>query len=191
MALPATDTFTGANNDPLSANWTTAQGGFAIWNNAAYGTDGAVLNLAFWNADAFAADQYAQATLAATSNGAGLCVRMGVAKNGYGFSIVDTTEIKIDRFDAGIFTTLQSVSGLTITNGQLWRLEVSGSDIKVFQDGVQRGTTQVDATYTTGSAGLYAALASGAEIDNFEGGNLGAPPVGSGVSFPRWRSVRR
>jgi hypothetical protein len=191
MALPATDDFTGANNDPLSANWSQPQGEWFISSNAAFGY-GAYPNIAFWNADAFAADQYSEADLGTNAQGAGVGVRLGATNNGYYIQIPSTLDtVVLSRLDAGVATELQSITGLTIAHMDRWRLEVSGSTFKVFQNGTQRGTDSTDSTYVSGSAGITSHGGGSPSIDNFEGGNLGAPPVGSGVSFPRWRSVRR
>jgi hypothetical protein len=181
MALPATDTFTGTNDDPLSANWTSQVGAWRIINNAAYSGDANLPNIAWWNADSFNADQYAQADIGILSNGGGVGVRLDSGSDGYCVNFnVGAGEAYLNRLDAGTATSLQTITGLTIASFDTWRIEVAGTTLKVYQNGVQRGTNQTDSTHSAGAAGMIINGSGDQLIDNFEGGNLG----GGGLSIP-------
>jgi hypothetical protein len=182
MALPATDTFTGTNGDPLSANWTVQVGTWQIISNTAYSGNAAFPNIAWWDADTFNDDQYAQGKIGTLSNGGGVAVRLDSGGDGYYLSVNSAGggEVTLNRLDAGSATTIQTITGLTIASFDTWRLEVTGTTLKVYQNGVQRGTNQTDATHTTGAAGMTITGSNDAQIDDFEGGNLG----GGGLSIP-------
>jgi hypothetical protein len=172
MALPATDTFAGANGSPIGANWTDLDGGFEIDTNAAKGTDSG-WNFTYWDADTFADNQYAQG---AFINFAGVfsgpAVRAAATRCYYAM-VTSSTEIALARLDAAASsTTLQTIGSLSISSGDLIRIEAEGSTLRVFLNGVQVGTDQTDATYSSGSAGIVT-FSPNAGLDNFEAGNLG------------------
>jgi hypothetical protein len=180
FALPATDSFTGTDNGPLSANWTTLDGGWKIITNRAESTV-AGGNLAMWNADTFADDQYAQATVTTITGWiAGPGVRLASLR-GYIITVEATSsQIVIQRINSDeSYTALQTIGSLTITSGDLWRLEAEGTTLRAYQNGVQRGSA-TDATYSSGAAGIFAYNAGSSWLDDWEGGNLaggGDPPA--------------
>lgn len=190
MALPASDTFTGTNNNPLSGSWTTLAGGWKIFHNAAEAT-AAGLNAAMWNADSFGADQYSQAAITSSGGawGGGVAVRLA-ATRGYYCQINSTlTDIEIRRMDAAASSTLlTTISGLTIADGDVIRLEVSGSTLTLKQNGTTRGTTS-DGTYASGSAGLFSQNANGAGIDNWQADNLAAATITADMWMPQERKL--
>jgi hypothetical protein len=177
-ALPAIDTFTGTNSDPLSANWTTIDGTWIISSNAA-AAQSSTGNAALWNADAFSNDQYAQVKVV-TNGGwiAGPGVRLASLR-GYIITVDNATSISIQRINSDEnYTNLQTFGSLTVTSGDLWRLEAEGSTLRAYQNATLRGST-TDATYSSGAAGIFAYNAGAVFLDDFEGGNLaggGDPP---------------
>jgi hypothetical protein len=185
MPLPAIDPFTGTNNDPLSANWTTLLNAFVVANNRVRGTN-VVDNLAYWDADVFADDQYAQVKFHNDAGYvAGPCVRVA-ATRGYWARAENSTTITLYRIDSGAsFNLLQTMGSLTIVNDDVIRIEAEGTTIRVYQNGVQRGTDQTDATYSSGSAGI-ATYSDGGHLDDFEADNIGG---GGGGGGPRRRRL--
>jgi hypothetical protein len=182
MALPATDTFTGTNGAAINtSNWTTLLGGFSINSNRAKGQAGAD-SLAFWDADTFADDQYAEVEYTNDSGYWGGPVVRAAATRGYWARTENSTTITLYRIDSAVsFNLLQTMGSLTIANGDVIRIEAEGSTIRVYQNGVQVGTDQSDATYSSGSGGI-ATYTDGAWLDNFEAGNLGGGGGGIAVS---------
>jgi hypothetical protein len=171
MALPATDDFAGSG--ALSANWTAQLNSIARSSGVALGQTGAANSTAFWNADAFANDQYSQCVMTAAFSGIG--VRMagtGGGADGYFMVGVSSAPAALYRLDNGVFTFLQTV-GATV-NGDTLKLTIESTTLKAYINGVQTGTDQVDATYASGSAGILCFDTTGA-VDNWEGGNVGAP----------------
>jgi hypothetical protein len=178
-ALPATDTFDGTAAG-LSASWTVIDGGWERVTGAALGTGEAQGNLALWNADTFANDQYAQVKVSTLGGWiAGPAVRLASLR-GYIITVeAAQSQIKIQRINSDeSYTSLQTIGSLTITSGDLWRLEAEGTTLRAYQNGVQRGTNQTDATYSSGAAGMFTYGAGAVALDDWEGGNLagGDPP---------------
>lgn len=172
-ALPATDSFTGTNNDPLSASWTTNGGGYDIQSNQVNSTAAAGQGLAHWNADTFGNDQYAQLVMKDFLSGLsyiGPAVRVAAsAHTGYD-CVSEGATLVLRKVVAASYTTLNTYTG-TIAVNDLIRLEVSGTSLSCKQNGTER-VTATDSAISSGSAGIgsYNQLARG---DDFEGGNLG------------------
>jgi hypothetical protein len=173
MALPATDTFTGSNGTAINAsNWTSLINSFTIQSNAALGAV-SVDSLAFWDADVFADDQYAQCSHTVFGGYIGGPVVRAAATRGYWARVNDASTIALYRIDSSAsFNLLQTMGSLTISSGDVIRVEAEGTTLRVYQNGVQRGTDQTDATYSSGSAGI-AAYNAGPLLDDFEADNLG------------------
>lgn len=188
MSLPAQEPFTGTG--ALSGSWT--QVGFSAQTLArntnqgkATAADGLHDILAFWNADAFANDQYAQAVYvsggALGTNYAYLVVRgsgTGNAFVGYLFFTDSTSGLDhtgIIRYGANETPTTISTITTTVANGDLLRVEVSGTTLTAKKNGAIVGTV-TDATIASGSAGAGVFNTAGAGnnvlIDDWEGGNL-------------------
>lgn len=135
--------------------------------------------MSFWNADTFGDDQYSEYTVAQGPGSAyqGVVVRAASGPDGY-FWIANLSSPNgsLYRVDDGTFTELQGgIPGPTAVNDVL-RLEAEGSNLRCYLNGVQTGSTQSDATYASGSAGVGVSFTSGgspARGDDWEGGNLG------------------
>lgn len=176
-ALPATDTFTGTNGDPLSANWTGA--GFAIYTNGVIANSPSAWAMAYWNADAFPDAQYAQLTLVSRTGGTcSPAVRVQASGvSGYAF-YASNSQRYIAKWVGGVRTVLSPVAGAP-ANGDVLRLEVNGNVLTPYRNGVvdtEVGTVE-DSQFSSGSAGLLGYGADGAISDNFEAGALSAPPA--------------
>lgn len=175
-ALPATDTFTGMNSDPLSGNWTTDNGAWNIWSGQANSTTAD--SLARWTADSFSSDHYAEVTISTSGgNHSGGPVVRGTSTTGYAVtynSAYDELDLaRIDSITTPTYVLLQNITGLSLSNNDALRLEVSGTTLKVYVEGMQVGTDETDATYSSGSAGILN-RATGVQLDNFEADDLAA-----------------
>lgn len=130
-------------------------------------------------------DQYAECIIQGigTSRWFGPAVRIqGTGANQgacYAAEVTQTTEFRIYRYaDAGSITdNLLSTISFTPVNGQLVRIQVVGSTIKLFVDAVEKASI-TDATLTGGQpGGWFYAGASTANMTSWGGGDLAAPPV--------------
>ena len=178
MALPATEPFTGTG--ALSASW-TAQTTTSVWQRTA--GQAAISNTtdiagAYWNADTFANNQYAQCNK--TGNQSGPSVRAAgttqATLDNYHWRNAPANE-GLFRTDDGTSTRLTAISDAA--SGALVKITVSGTTLEIFYDGVSQGTT-VDATYASGSAGIFGYDGSTSRLDNWEGGDVAA----AGIAIP-------
>ena len=198
MALPATDSFTDTNGVQLedhNASWTVLTNDFDIQNNMVE-VDGAEAEgaIAYWNADAFNNDQYAELDYSAEAVSyqyMGVSVRINAEADGYDFSSCGL-DSAMGRFDNGVWTRLGS-AGSSLVVGERMRLEAEGTTITPFVDGDEFSPpgAVTDATYSSGSAGLsgYALSPYGTLGDNWEGGNLGGGGVISEIATVSWANV--
>lgn len=169
MALPASDNFNRANANPIGGNWTGVTNNMKIVSNAAQGTNGGAFNSAYWNADAFANDQYSQVTVATSVDG-GPAVRLSGTNNWYFFEGKTPGNSQIGKIVAGAQTNLQAVAAAA--SGSVLKINVVGTTIQVFKGGVQQGTDQSDSSLASGSAGL-ADFAGATVFDDWSGDNIG------------------
>lgn len=180
MALPATDTFTGANGTALptySANWANNTGAFVINTNAVAPNGAAAECGARWTADSFNANQYSQATLSAkqgtSSFEVGVGVRHAAAATAtyYGYYQDGLNAGACFKNVAGTWTQLGAAFG-SAAAATVLRLEVNSTTLTVYHGGVSQGT-RTDSAIASGVAGLVGFGAStGQRADNWEGGDL-------------------
>jgi hypothetical protein len=141
MAYPTTailDNFTGADQNPLSGNWTNAiistDGNMQRVSNAVSGVTGGVVNSAWWNVGTFGPDCEVYATIPNDGN-IYLYARItspniaGVTC--YQLSKTTTSNFDINKIISGSSTYLQSATQ-AITDGDGIGLSVIGSQITVY-----------------------------------------------------------
>lgn len=166
----ATDDFNRADGS-LGANWTIQLGSnMAIVSNEAKTSTTGADQLAFWDADTFADDQYAQAKFVNTSGGLnGVCVRnsvVGASKNSY-FLRLDG----IHKFVGGAYTKIKNATETT-DGDDIFKLTISGDTLTGYKNGVQFVTVD-DSDLTSGSPGILQFTSGTAAIlDDWEGGDL-------------------
>jgi hypothetical protein len=91
--------------------------------------------------------------------------------------------VALYRVDGGgAFTLLQDYV-TTAADGDIFKLEVIGSNIKTYKNGSQIGTTQSDTTYATGAPGIWMYNTGSRELDDWVGLDVG----GGGGTNRRWR----
>lgn len=154
----ATDAFTGSDGtSPPSANWTndSASNGMQIQSNRAVGTVGPAVNAAIYTGASFSADQYSEATL--YHGGVSRSILLVRATSGGDFYFadfnVDTATTRISKRVSGSYSDLPANLGAP-TSGHVYRLEVIGTSIKVYDNGVQMGITQTDSDIASGQPGI-------------------------------------
>ena len=183
--LLAADNFVRANGG-LGTNWTTATGhnAPAIVSNQVQGGTVSSGNAAWWNANPFPNDQWAQSTINADANvntygGVFLRVANGAATM-YRIYVVGpigaTAVAHIAKTVAGAFTDLNSAT-ITLTAGDVIRGEVNGSALSLYQNNVLRVSTS-DSSIASGAPGLIVgpdATLANAIISAWSAGDLGVP----------------
>jgi hypothetical protein len=184
------DTFDRANGG-LGSNWTTTPGTAApqISGNTLHAGTASSVNSAYWSANTFGNDQFAQGTLPASSGGSdgpGLAVRLSGAKGYFLWYGNGTNAVSLWRMDSASSWTQLSASGtLTISPAtDVWKIQVVGSTITGYQNGTQV-VQATDTSITSGSPGVWLYYAAN-QIDNWSGGNVTSTPgsytVGGTVS---------
>jgi hypothetical protein len=159
VGLPAHDAFEINYSTSLGpCNWTPTAGQL--------GTDGlghaygiaAGSNLSFWKETAFGPDQYAQIQVIAYGNDTPAAVVRISASGLASYAMVanpSASEVDLFQTVAGVGTLIQAATGVTLTDGDVLRLEVIGSRLRMFVNGVQIGTDQTDTAVTTGQPGIF------------------------------------
>lgn len=159
-ALPASTTFPGASGTALQtadARWTISVGAFAVDGSGRVGPNGSNDSLAYWNADTFSADQYAETVIGAftgTGTYVGPAVRVSAGGNGYALITApgDST-VYLNKYVSGVETNLLSLSGPWAA-GDTLRLEAQGTTLTVKRNGTTVNTT-TDSSLASGQAGIY------------------------------------
>lgn len=209
MALPATTSFTGADND-FPAGFTLLTGGtnpgFAYKDNQCMawtnGSDYSGEGGAYWNGDTFPANQYAQCVAALitgspSGSAIGLAVRAASGPNYYGFYWNNQGHAYLFRMLAGVwandFWSPAHPGYITApTQGQTVKLTIEGVGsvvtAKIYYNGSLQAThedSSASRIVVAGAAGIsgYDYTGGTHHIDDWEAGALAATsPVVSRVA---------
>lgn len=180
MSLPATDNFNRADG-ALGANWTTVPGKSAIaisGNTAAASAVDPSMCAAYWNADTFSADQYAQVTRIFGAQGDDNWPIVRASISAATFYRVDTSNY-ITKSVNGVESYVGAVfSGFaaSTTSGDVIRLAVVGNVLTLYKNGVSQGSrTDSSSPITSGAPGMFLWVGSTTTnyLDNWEGGDMG------------------
>jgi len=187
-AATVTDNFNrGDNATDLGGNWTDVRtNGLGISSNAAYSDIvDSDASSSVWTADSIGNDQYTEVTI--TTLGASvdfrnvqLLVRQtgdheDNTQDGYGLQLFTGepgTAWRIVRWDNSVETEIEAGAGITINAGDRFRIEIQGSTIRAYQNDMQLGGDETDATYASGRPGLII-YGNTIRVDDFEAGDLG------------------
>lgn len=177
-----TDTFDRANQSGLGTSsqgtwsWTVTVGAMEINGNLAFPTTLSGGEVAARAESNLASDNhYAQAILGSVTTLDGWCVvarySASVADTYYLASVTNSTTLDLYKRVTGTFTQLGTASSLTLVAGDTIKLECSGSNITIYQNGVSR--VAVSDTAITGNlrTGIRAANID-SDWDNFQAADL-------------------
>jgi hypothetical protein len=181
MALPATDNFNRADGG-LGSNWTEYGSTNRIVSNVVQGPSASADTFSKWNADTFSNDQYSKYKIYSTNGviDAGPACRIGSSGvNGYFISTYGglTTYAKII---SGSYSGIANTT-TTVTTNDIIELQTVGTgsgSLRGYKNGVALSTTATDSSLTSGGAGFFI-YDSAAQIDDWEGGNVGGTSVSS------------
>lgn len=172
----ATDNFNRADAASLGANWTGSvpNSSLGIASNQATAATDAQDNAAFWNANSFFTDQYAQVTLATlqSNSASGLLVRASATDNVLGQTKNFTSDMAIYWYNGGVYTQIGSTYTTSgFSNGDVMRLEADGPTFTLYQNGVSRVTGTNTSAPKKGAAGIL--ITEDADrLEDWSGGNL-------------------
>lgn len=167
QAVLASDTFAGVSGDLLStysSNWSAitgedqckiASGGGVTGSSAATSENGNRYSGVTWPDD-----QYSEATMSTrppTGDVWGVLCRIASGAQTYyggGFQAFHFNEVdRTWKFVSGTITSLEVLTQ-TFVGGDVVKLEVIGSAIKLYRNGTLRGTGVTDTAITSGQAGI-------------------------------------
>lgn len=192
--MSVSDNFNRADAGTLGANWTQLEGQLGIVSNWAGGTAApGGYQWAVYSGTTWGADQSSEIKNDRVAGGAGPIVRAQAGVSGY-FLLCNVGPCYIYRRDSGSFTLLQTL-GASAVNGDTLKLEITGTTLRAYKNGVQIGTDQ-DATasggaITGGSPGIAADSQGGAGGDLLDDW-IGTGEVGAAVVIlPRSTGCRQ
>jgi Putative esterase len=180
FASSVSDNFNRANGG-LGSNWTTVAGTAVpriVSNRLTVGT-ASTPNGAYWSANTFGSNQFAQATLpnsSATRYGPGIAVRLSSSRGYFLWYGNAANTVSLWRMDGPTsWSQLGQSAVLTVTpSADVWRITAVGSTITGYQNGSQV-VQATDAGMTSGSPGVWLYYSSN-QIGNWSGGDV-APPT--------------
>ncbi|HEY6085839.1 MAG TPA: fibronectin type III domain-containing protein [Nitrospira sp.] len=173
-----TDTFNRANNADIGAAYTASYTGFIsgqIFSQRVVASAVGPSAVEQYTGVPTPNDQWSEVTIGALASGVvaqvGAQVRMTNPTNFSGYrcfaAVNQTNKAGIRRFDAGISNALASDTTTAWGVGDKLRCEIQGATIKLYRV-VGTAETLVlsatDATYTSGTTGLYAFVAAGGTV---------------------------
>lgn len=184
------DTFTGASGTELhayNAGWTQIRSDVAeIDSNTAVLRAGGSEGAYKWVTDTFTADGYVQAKIVNASNYGGVGFRLtgtsNATFNGY-LALTDGGAIDLQLVTNGVRSGLQGGMG-SISSGDTLKLEVVGTSLKVYINGVQVGTTVTDSTYSSGQPGMWWLGALATSLDLWTADTIPSGGGGGGGGKP-------
>jgi hypothetical protein len=172
--MAITDNFNRSDSGTLGANWTDTASGYAIVSNTAQTPGGDCFT--YYSASSWNAAHTSQVTYVgggAVTNG-GPTVRHQAGGNCYVLYLRESSFVRLYYYD-GSFNLLQDY-GIGPTTTRTYKLEVSGTTLKAYENGVQIGTDESHGSLSNGGPGLYG---GGLVFDDWEGtGEAGGVPIG-------------
>jgi len=192
MALPASESFANTNGVQLethSANWTRHNassliGDFDIQTNSLAPDTVNTTGAAWWNADSFGANHYAEATIVAIASGIyiGLSVRNAAGTNSYVYSVDSADGGYFDEWVNGTYSALAS-GGSVVAVGNVIRMEAEGTTIRLKINGTQNMSV-TDTSLATGAPGVGGYHdGTTSRIDDWIGDNMGTAVIDSQPAY--------
>ena len=186
----ATDNFTRGAENPLSdgGKWTEQTGSAGTLQTTGTLVEAVTINtlsVYYWsNISSWPNNQYSEmtvSTLTGSSNNLIPAVRMDTATNsGYFLLVGGGGAVEIAKYTSGTQTPLATVTGITITAGDVFRISAIGPNIVAFHNGVAIMTVS-DATYASGTVGIsiFAGVLANARSSLWAGGTYQALTFGA------------
>lgn len=161
----ATDNFNRADANPVGGNWVTCTGSNdarIVSNQLKSSSTGSYV---YYNATT-ANDQYSQCVQAASVCGPAVRLQ-GTSRDGYFYHVNSATLYsRVSGTANSILTT-----GDTPSTTAVYRLEVIGSTLTVYKDGISIGSV-TNTDFTSGWTGIYIGSNTG-KVDDWAGGDSG------------------
>lgn len=156
--LSVSDDFNRVNTNPAGGNWTVVNGISAIQvlNNAVKGTMSTGRSGAYWNAETFSDDQYAELKVITFDTGGangGVAVRISPSAQTLYAALLSSTQVSLQKFVSGTKTELYTYNRSNSV-GDIIRLEVNSTTLTVKINGYALAPSVDDSAISTGSPGV-------------------------------------
>lgn len=184
-APTAWDDFQRANETPLASPWAEVPGGWPgtcnLVSNDAQGS-GQDSPQYYDKGSAWSADQWVEVVVDNSFTvDSGPCVRTGSGK-GYFWSGYTGGSGEVHLMGTGAFgSAITTRNPATVSFGDVLRLEVAGSTIRCFKNGVQIGADISDSTHGSGSPGFFSFSSAGI-VMSWVGGEWAVPGIPAPVA---------
>lgn len=157
-----TDDFNRANSGGLGVNWANTLNTMRITSNEARPATDAVYNFDRYTGASWNSVHASEAIL--RSHGGAVDAELTVCHQANGdlyMFMVHLSFLRIYKYIAGSFTQIGSDLGGSSTDGHTYKYERSdATSLKAYDNGVQAGSTQSDATLSGGAPGIGGAVAT-------------------------------
>lgn len=177
------DDFNRANSPTLGANWTATVSGMSVSGNTAVPTGGVDHRFAYYSGASWNSTHSSQAVFYG-SMGAEMELTVRHQSNGDLYLLEvnsGSNAIRIKKNISGSFTTLRDF-GVGPTSGHTYKLEVSGTTLRAYDNGVQIGTDLADSTLSGGAPGIGGNAYAPGAWDDWLG--VGVSGTGGGSTLP-------
>lgn len=197
MTVLATDDFNRADNPDLGAAWNARQNSFKILTNTATPTT-FTDSCEFYSNITWPNDQYSQVTvtgISGTTNGAGIgaAVRVDPTNLGGGNAYINLYWVVVNSAASNNVSLVKRIANVetslgqrtqAFSNGDIVRLEVQGTTLRVYRNGVQLGADFTDSSIASGSAGMsLSGPMTAGSVDAWEGGSIAVAGAGTSSSM--------
>lgn len=152
-------------------SWVKSYGTITISSNTIYPNSADTI-LYYWNDATVTNNQYAQLDVSGNSS-RNLGIACRITGNSYYFAYYGSGNVALEKMVNGVRTSLKV--HYSVSEPVTIKLEVSGTTLKVYVNGVQDATIGdiTDTDLSSGYIGLFGQDASSVRVgDNFVGGNL-------------------
>lgn len=180
----ASDDFNRADNADVGANWDQITGetqAMKIVSNTVQPTNASNDSGERYNAVTVPDDQWGQAAMTpvaggeTTDEGIGIALRVAAGANTYYTAVVHkaaTNNVGVYKKVAGVYTHLATFT-TAWADGDVLLFTAVGSQLRVYQNGVQIGVRVIDTSITSGAVGIkYSSSITGASLDNWSAGGF-------------------
>jgi len=179
-ATAASDNFNRANESPLTSPWATESGfsGIYLASNAVKAAGANTSSFSRYDSGTWDPDQWAEVTYGTVdADTGGPAVRMTGSGNGY-FVTFNSGLLKV--FRASGFIAVGTQPAVSVTTGDVVRLEINGTSLEVFKNTVSVWTA-TDSGIASGKPGIFSYDGT-TTMDNFNAEDVNGAGGGTKVN---------
>lgn len=153
----ASDSFNRADESPLASPWATGSlhSGIYLVSNGVKASAANTSSFSYYNSGTWDADQWAEVTYTTVSTDTGGPAVRGGSNGAHYMVTFNGGLLKVFYVDSGGgFTGIGTQPAVTVTTGDVVRLQITGSNLEVFKNTVSQWTG-THSTLTSGNPGIF------------------------------------